>query len=273
MKKVLVTGASGFIGRHCLPLLKSRGFEVIPVSSKSWDLLQSHPEALIEKVAPTHLLHFAWEATPGQYWTSPKNLQWLKASVDLLEAFGKKGGKRAVVAGTCAEDDPHTLYGACKLALHQILGPLSKQKGFSQAWGRIFYLYGPHEYPQRFVPSIIQGLLSGNPVPCSHGNQVRDFLHVEDVADAFATLLDSEVEGAVNIGSGVGVSLKQVIGHLTDQLGGKERVAFGALASPKNEPLSLVADVARLQDELKWKPKRSLEEGLRSTIAWWKSAP
>lgn len=290
MKKVLVTGASGFIGRHSLSALKKRGFDVVAVSSQSrdnagWvqcDLLQS-PARLIEHIAPTHLLHFAWEATPGQYWSSLKNLQWLKSSIDLLETFGKNGGKRAVLAGTCAEYDwnlsafsenspcvPHSLYGSCKSALHSVLGPLAKQLGFSQAWGRIFYLYGPHEYSQRFVPSVIQGLIRGTKIPCSHGNQVRDFLHVEDVADAFAVLLDSDVEGAVNIGSGMGVSLRQVIDHLTDEIGGKDLIAFGALPAPKNDPPFLVPQVARLNNEVGWKPKFSLEEGLKETVAWWK---
>lgn len=296
MKRVLVTGASGFIGRHCLPLLKEKGYEVYAVSSKvskgaiegvhwiQFDLLGSECiKEMLAAIKPSHLLHFAWIATPGSYWRSKDNLRWLKASMDLLEAFALQGGKRAVFSGTCAEYDwnslefdegalclPKSLYGSSKLALQLIVEALAKEIGFSQAWGRIFYLYGPYEYPERFVPSIIQGLLQKKSIPCSHGNQIRDFLHVKDVADAFATLLDSDVQGVVNIGSGVGVSIKEVIQKITCRLGEQDLVRFGALQSPLGDPASLVPNTARLKNELGWSPHFSLEEGLEDTISWWK---
>jgi nucleoside-diphosphate-sugar epimerase len=115
MKKIIITGASGFIGRHCL----------LP-----FDLLGSTSVAqLVASIHPSHLLHFAWNATPGQFWASRDNLKWLKSSIDLLEAFADQGGKRAVFSGTCAEYDwsaspfeekvtpcfPQTLYGSSKL--------------------------------------------------------------------------------------------------------------------------------------------------------------
>jgi UDP-glucuronate decarboxylase len=137
-------------------------------------------------------------------------------------------------------------------------------------WGRIFYLYGPHEYPQRLIPSVIQGLVQKERVSCSHGDHVRDFLHVQDVADAFVTLLESDVQGVVNIGSGVGVRIKEVINTIAEQVGGSDLVQFSALAAPKNDPPSLIANTARLRKEVGWGPRFSLEEGIRDTIAWWK---
>jgi nucleoside-diphosphate-sugar epimerase len=296
MKRVLVTGARGFIGRHCLPFLEKRGFEICAVSSKEhpsadsvrwiqFDLLAHSPKELLAQIRPTHLLHLAWNVTPGQFWTSPENFKWVKSSIDLLEAFALQGGKRVVVAGTCAEYDwrasefsedktpciPDTLYGSCKLSLNLMLGALAKQMGFSQAWGRIFYLYGPHEYPERLIPSVIWKLLHQEPVPCSHGNQIKDFLYVEDVASAFAALLDSEIQGNVNIGSGRGVSVKQVIEKVAEQLQGRERVQFGAIPSLLKEPAELIADTKRLSEELQWNPRYSLEEGLCQTISWWKN--
>jgi nucleoside-diphosphate-sugar epimerase len=96
------------------------------------DLLDSEKvSALLKKVKPTHLLHFAWITAHGEFWTSLENLRWVRASLDLLEAFVKNGGRRAVVAGTCAEYDwqygycseqitpliQTTLYGICKHSL------------------------------------------------------------------------------------------------------------------------------------------------------------
>jgi nucleoside-diphosphate-sugar epimerase len=295
MKRVLVTGARGFIGRHCLPCLEKRNFEVYAISTEEqpsvsavhwiqFDLLIHSSKELLAQIKPTHLLHLAWNVTPGQFWTSRNNLEWVKSSIDLLEAFALQGGQRVVMAGTCAEYDwsasefsedrtpcnPHTLYGSCKLALNLILASLARQIGFSQAWGRIFYPYGPHEYPERLIPSVIRKLLHKELISCSHGNQIKDFLHVEDVACAFAALLDSELQGSVNIGSGKGVALKQVIEKITDQLQGRELIQFGAIPSLLKEPAELIADTRRLNEELQWSPRYSLEEGLHQTISWWK---
>ncbi|MBI3258647.1 MAG: NAD(P)-dependent oxidoreductase [Ignavibacteriae bacterium] len=296
MKRVLITGGTGFVGRHCIPFLKQRGFEVFALSSKphlaspgiTWmqcDLLSTPSlTKCMTLVAPTHLLHLAWNVIPGKFWTSPDNLKWLKVSIDLVEAFAEQGGKRIVAAGTCAEYDwnatefseaaticrPHSLYGACKSALHMILESLAMQKGFSQAWGRIFYLYGPHEYPERFIPSIIQGILEKKRVPCTHGNQIRDFLYVEDVASAFAALLESDVQGAVNIGSGEGIAVKDVVKIIGAYLEGTEFVNLGAIPLPLHEPSQMIANTSRLNGELHWKPKFCLENGLHHTVEWWK---
>src|SRR3954452_23524389 len=134
--RVLVTGATGFIGHHLPELLSSRGFEVATVSRAGGvDLLEpGAPERVVAEVQPTHLLHLAWYAEPGKYWTSPENVRWVEASLALLRAFAAGGGRRAVLAGTCAEYDwahgfcsegvtplaPWTLYGPSKHALREM---------------------------------------------------------------------------------------------------------------------------------------------------------
>src|SRR5205814_8609289 len=188
MKKVLVTGATGFIGRQSLSPLLARGYEVHAVTSRrepagespqviwhSADLLDRRKvNTLLAKVATTHLLHFARYAAPGKYWTSPENLNWVQASLDLIRAFKKNGGSRLVAAGTCAEYQwggfeplsefgtlakPATLYGVCKHALQLMLAAYGAQEMLSVAWGRIFFLYGPHEHKSRLVASAIGSLL------------------------------------------------------------------------------------------------------------------
>ena len=296
-RRVLVTGAGGFIGRHCLPILISKGFEVhaadvfVPKENPLglyWhqvDLLDTKQcSELLETICPTHLLHFAWYAKPGEYWNSLENIRWVAGSLHLLLAFHMNGGKRIIMAGTCAEYDwrygycsenltplaPLTLYGTCKNSLNHLVTAFSQQAGLSSSWGRVFFLYGPHENPSRLVPSVILNLLQNKPAPCSHGNQIRDFLHVEDVASAFVALLESDVMGSVNIASGQPVALKSVILNIADKLGRRDLVQLGALPAQSNDPSVLLADVGQLSEKVKWRMKFDLDAGLEQTIAWWK---
>lgn len=296
MKRVLITGATGFVGHPCPALLASRGYEVHATTSRPprtddgihWhqtDLLQpGAADALLADLRPTHLLHLAWYAEHGKFWQAPENLPWVRASLELVEAFVRHGGRRAVVAGTCAEYEwghdrcheattplhPASYYGQCKHALEQVLAGYAAQTGLSLAWGRIFLLYGPQEHPTRLVASVIQALLQGEPARTSHGGQLRDLLHVADVAAAFAALLDSTVTGPVNVGSGQGVTLKQVIETLGRLTGRPDLIQLGALPAPADDPPFLVADTRRLTDEVGWTPQFSLEDGLQDAIAWWR---
>ena len=298
MTKVLLTGAAGFIGRHTIPLMIESGYEVHAVDYIDQPSFKQEPclfwhqcnllntdqqKRLLAEVKPTHLLHFAWYTIPGKYWTSLENLRWVQASLELAMNFIDEGGKRAVLAGTCAEYDwsygycsedvtptrPSTLYGTCKHSLQEMLGHLSQQTGLSSAWGRIFFLYGPYEAKTRLVPSVIISLLQDRSVRCTHGNQIRDFLHVEDIASAFVSLLNSNVEGPINIALGQPVALKTVIYTIADLLGKRHLVELGVLPAPEGEPPFVVADVRKLNQQVGWKPKITLEAGLKSDIQWW----
>lgn len=295
--RVLVTGAAGFVGKHCLPILMSKNFEVyaadvfVPEEKPSgvpWhavDLLDTrHTDELLAAIQPTHLLHFAWYAKPGDYWNSLENIRWVEGSLHLLRAFHRNGGKRVVMAGTCAEYDwgagccsedvtplvPSTLYGTCKNALQHLLKDFSRVTGLSSAWGRIFFLYGPYENPNRLVSSVILNLLQNKTALCSHGNQIRDFLHVEDVASAFVALLESDVMGPVNIASGRPVTLREVVLAAADYLGARERVQFGAIPAPENDPPLIVGDSHRLADEVGWHPEYNLATGIAQTVRYWR---
>ncbi len=297
MKKVLVTGASGFIGRHTLIDLLSKYDEVHGVNNDRslseyknvhWhqvDLLDGTIRGkLIKNIRPTHLLHLAWYAEPGKYAQSLLNIDWLKASIDLIKEFTEAGGERVVCAGTCFEYDfsygfcsefdtpknPETIYGVCKNSLQEILRHYSEKSGLSSSWGRIFYLYGPYEYPGRLVSSVIISLLKGETAPCSEGNQKKDFLHVEDVARAFVSLLESSIQGPVNIGSGNPISVKDLVLQIGEIIGRGNLIRLGARPTPESEPPMILADDRRLRLELGWSPKYKIDSGLKNTISWWK---
>ena len=298
MKRILVTGATGFVGQHCLlSLLKTKMFEVHAVSSKPnknniidvhWhqvDLFDSEQIVdLISNVKPSHLLHLAWYTVPGKYLNSLENIRWVQISLTLLQAFANNGGERVVMAGTCAEYDwkygfctegitpiaSETTYGKCKHSLQIMLEAFCKEAGISSAWGRIFFIYGPHENPNRLVPFVICSLLKAQPARCSQGKQIRDYLYIQDVADALIALLKSEIQGAINIGSGNPVSLKEIVYKIADKLNRKDLVRLGAVPASANESRFVVANVGRLFDEVGWRPKHTLDTGLESAIEWWK---
>lgn len=296
MKRVLVTGGSGFIGRHTLEPLVRLGYDVhavsrhegSPMGGVAWhaaDLLDAAAtRTLVNALAPTHLLHAAWSVTPGKYATSPENLAWVRASLELFEAFTGAGGRHALVTGTCFEYDwtggvcseqtplaPNTLYGTAKASLQQLLQAYARQAGFTVAWARIFYLYGPYEHPSRLIASVLRSLLRGEPARCSHGNQLRDFLHVQDVASALVAVLDNAIDGPINIGSGVQTRLKDLIYQAAVLAGGEHLVQLGVVPVPPDEAPLIVADVSRLTQQTGWRPALDLDHGLANALAWWRT--
>lgn len=311
MNRVLVTGARGFIGRHTLSPLLEAGMEVHAVSSRGgsaqtpaqtrapfeapaqvlWhraDLLApGSAEALMAQVRPSHLLHLAWCTRPGAFWTAPENLDWVAGSLALLRAFGESEGRRAVVAGTCAEyawqrrthcveeetpTRPATLYGAAKHGLHVVAQAWARQADVALAWGRIFHLYGPYEHPGRLVGGVARALALGEEALCTHGRQLRDFLYTPELGGAFAALLLSEVAGAVNMASGEPVRVADMVLAIASAAGRPELVRMGALSADPHEPEELTADVRRLREEVGWSPSLDLREGAERTASWWRDA-
>lgn len=295
-ERVLVTGGRGFIGRQTLGLLCRKFDQVHAVTSGRvpeaesdvcWhhaDLLNPlHVDRVLARSRPTHLLHLAWITTPQLYWASSENLRWVESSLQLARGFADLGGKRFVLAGSCAEYDwnagicsesesplkPSTLYGASKHALRALLEPFAKERRLSFASTRTFNVYGPHERPERLVPSVAQAVLSGERARCSNGEQLRDFMHVADVARAHVELLTSDLEGPVNVASGHATAVKVVALLVAEALGRPGAVDFSPAGSPTEVPL-IGADITRLQAELGFRPEYDLESGLRHTADWWK---
>ncbi|QKE63053.1 NAD(P)-dependent oxidoreductase [Aquipseudomonas campi] len=294
-----MTGAGGFIGRHVLSQLRDAGWEVHAVYSQSHTyaadnektahhavnlLLPGAAESLCKTVRPQCLLHLAWCAKPGGYWTSPENLSWVRATVELLEAFQHHGGEQAVLVGSCAEYDwsgegvcreyqtpikPATPYGRSKNATRELAELFGELHDIPVAWARIFHAYGPYEAPARLVPAVIGALLKGESARCSHGEQLRDLLHVADVAAALVQLLRVDARGAFNIGSGQPTRLREVIEYLARQLDAEHLLQFGVVPVAANDPPLLIADNQRLL-ATGWQPRFDLHSGLNDALAWWR---
>jgi nucleoside-diphosphate-sugar epimerase len=297
--RVLVSGARGFVGLPLLAELARDGAELHALSTRPsspalpgvcWhriDLFDSVAvDALMQELAPERLVHLAWYTEHGRYWRAPENVTWVERSLELVRAFVRYGGRRLVMLGTCAEYDwatataplvesssplvPATLYGAAKDALRRVAEAYAAQEGVELAWGRLFFLYGPREASARLVPSVTRALLLGEPVAVSSAQQVRDFMHVDDVAAAVAALLECSVVGPVNIASGVGVTVGDVIEEIVRLIGRPDLVRRGALPDRPGDPPLLLADVTRLRDEVGFRPRWGLADGLAATVQWWR---
>jgi nucleoside-diphosphate-sugar epimerase len=293
VKRVLVTGGSGFLGRHVLDSLIQCGFEVhatsrgallaTDVQTHNVDLFDgSAVSDLLEDVRPSHLVHLAWYTKPPEYWQSPINADWVKLSLNLLEAFVHAGGARFVGAGTCAEYEwgspilaenatpelPATPYGKAKLSLCHSGKEMAQRAGIGFVWARLFFLFGPHEREERFVPSIVDALLRGRRAHCRNGDLERDFLYVEDAGRAIAALTDSDVYGPVNIASGIGYRLEHIARRIGAAMELQEMVDVDATGVDVAQPACIVANIDRLANEIGWSPRFDLSTAIERTIAW-----
>lgn len=295
MKKVLVTGASGFIGRYVVKSLLSKGYKVSSISHtstpsnfkelKQYELNLMNHEA-VDSFLSAHnfenLIHLAWYVGPKCH-TDNCNIDWVMASINLLKCFHKHGGQVFVGAGTISEyeyrygyfledttpTNPKTLYGECKNAFYKISETYCKQNNMAFKWPRIFNLYGPHEKPRRLMPSVICSCLKGEDVKVSDCSKFQDYLYVEDTANGIVSTFESEIQGAVNICSGQPVQLRTIVNKIAELTGFKGNILWGAIPAAFDDDV-VVGNNEKLKS-IGWKQKYSLEEGLKSTIDWWRN--
>lgn len=291
---VLLTGATGFLGRHLLERLLREDLAIHAVTRTgigpyrervTWhrgDLLDpAVPAALIQCVRPAFLLHNAWMAVPGRFWSDPANIDWLHASCRLMAAFAAQGGRHFVGVGTCAEYDwsastfvedhtpirPATLYGKAKAAACAAAAAHAAANDFSAAWGRIFLPYGPGDTRGRLLPNLVDVLLADRFMELGDGALARDFIYAPDAADLLVRLMLSRQSGAFNIATGRSTTLADAIGYVADRLQRRSLLRFNARPAPIEEPPRLVADMVKVEEILDWKAPTSLHAGLDAFLA------
>lgn len=291
--KVLVTGSNGFVGRNVVRVLLERGHEVIGLGRRAASLEHDRfqhvicdlgdaraLESRLRPLRPDAAVHLAWYTEPGRYWSAPENLECLAHGLSLLRILASIGCRRFIGGGTCAEYDwsfedlderetplrPATLYGAAKASLFLTGERFAAAQGLSFGWARYHFLFGPDEDPRRLVPSAIRALSTGTDFPCTEGRQIRDFLHIDDAANATVALLESDLEGAVDIASGTPTSLRAVVDTLSELIAGPGRPRYGEVPMRADEPGRLVPRLLRLSAELGWLPALNLRAGLLRTV-------
>ena len=288
--KILLTGPTGFIGSAFARLALDRGHNVaglvLPAETVPPALTQSKgfvalrgdltqpPWSEVESFSPEVCIHTAWITTPGIYLESPENYKFLEQSLQFLNRVRALGTGHIVGLGTCIEYrmtglplsecqtpiEPTTVYSRCKNELRLKLEEAEAAEGFRFCWARVFYPYGPGEHPSRLCSSILGKLERNERVLLKTPGSTKDYIYIEDLAEALLTVVEARFAGTINLGTGIGVSVREIAGKLAELMGRKQLVGEAPNTDP--DPLGhVVADVSRLRG-LGWKQAHTIEQGL-----------
>jgi len=292
--RALVTGASGFIGRHLCSGLVEKDFEVHAVSRHeqkdktngiSWrkaDLsVFSEVEEVVNSVRPDLIFHLAGEVTGTRKleYIVPTFQANLASTVYLMTKAAGLGCERFILTGSLEEPDPgapavpSSPYAAAKWSASGYARMFWELYRLPVSIARLFMVYGPAQRDiSKLVPFVILSLLKGEAPKLSSGQRAVDWIYVEDVVDGLVMMADAPgIEGrTVELGSGHLVTIRQVVEEITRLIGSQARPLFGALPERPMEQVR-VADVEDSYRKIAWKPKTSLTSGLRQTIDWYSS--
>lgn len=290
MKKVLLTGATGFIGKNAIEPLIRLGYEVFATklpddkvenNKVHWvncNLFNSDDiKQIFAEIKPRYLLHFAWDTRPEIYLEDNSNFEFLKASLDMLKFFKENGGKRAVFAGTCFEyqfgtemlyedspRNPQTTYAKCKNYLNELASLYCKNNDISFGWGRIFYVYGKNENIRRLTGKIIKHLKDNKKFIVPNSQLVKDYMYTKEIAKAFVEFLDSNIEGDVNICTGEGISLGDYCKKIAKKMGKMHLLQLWEEPTP--EATFVVGSNEKLKIEVGFIPAYSIDAALDEII-------
>jgi nucleoside-diphosphate-sugar epimerase len=301
--KVFITGAGGFIGANIVRLLLKKNFDIHILKKQkqlSWRLqdidqsLTIHPgdithfsslKAILHSIKPDYIIHLA---AYGAYHYQDDLQKIVKVNIqgtkNLLEASKGIPYQCFINTGSSSEYgyknkpmkesdlcDPVSYYAATKLAQTHLCKVFAKLNNKPILTFRLFSVYGPYEEPRRFIPTIINAVISDKPIQLTPGKQRRDFIYVDDVANAYirAFTNDKIYNGEIfNIGTGNEFTNDEIVTKLFSVTGKKTTVEKGAYPKRSWDTSHWVANISKTTKALAWKPENSLENGIKKTYNW-----
>lgn len=301
--KLLVTGASGFVGAKVAELALTAGHEVAalvrpngpsrrlaPLAGRYLPLAVDLRErrslfAAVASFRPEAIIHIAWAGVANSARNDSSQFsENIDAACALVEAGAAAGCKAFIGTGsqgeygagsTMREDalpQPTTMYGAAKVAALYLTRQLVQQAGMRHAWLRLFSTYGPDDNPGWLIPSLISQMLDGQRPQTTLGTQKWDWLHVDDVARGLiAAAVTPTAEGIFNLGSGAPVQVRRAVELIRDAAAPGMELVFGEIPFRSDQVMHMEADISRLKAATGWEPQVPFESGIADTVNWYRA--
>ena len=270
MTNILITGASGFVGKQILKGLESVECEITIVGKLTIkkfseyknvkkciytsDLFLQSEEWLLKSLEDIDtVIHLAWYAEPKKYLSSEENLKCLAGTLNLAKAVCRSGVSRFTGVGTCAEYDtkfgvlsidtplnPKNLYASCKASAYFTLNSLFANHNIGFAWCRMFFLYGDGESKLRLHGYIRDQISKNKPINLTSGNQIRDYMNISDATKEIISITLSDFCGPFNICSGEGKTVREIAQAIACEMGREDLLKFGVNQKSKFDPDMIV---------------------------------
>ncbi len=282
--RIFVTGGRGFLGRQVIGL--AEGCEVlrlvrtpdeVPAAPFVRDVVGALEDpatwtATVADFAPDCCLHLAWDGLPD--YSLDKCRQNLDANLRMMDALGRAGVSRIVVAGSCweygfaqgaqtedAEAVDPGVFASTKTAVRLMLDSVARERGLQYRWARIFFSYGPGQREQSLIPSLRTALRSGQTPGVRQPAAAQDFIHVDDVARGLLSLAAYEgASGVFNLGTGRPVTVAEVANLVAAHYGAP------ALFDVQPAVSGMWADLTRVRAATGWQPTIALDAGVTRTL-------
>lgn len=290
--RIVVAGAAGFVGSHCMRTLRQRGHEAfgfVRPQSKSPRFAELEVDfplhqvdlgerdavgSALRAIKPDGVINAAWYAEPTLYLHDlDRNIDSLKVGLVLLQSVVKEDVPHIVLAGSCLEavhTGTNSIYAQAKRCLHDVALASAVQAHVTAACAHIFSPYGPHEHPNRAVPSVIRSLLRGNPISVTSAEAFRDYIHISDVSSGLVTLVETALGGVFDVCTGSSTKLKDVFSTIASEIDRPELLQWGQAEVGPGESFDAFGNPVALLN-LGWVPQFDLATGIRDAVNFWRS--